>query len=154
MITILSTLLGFFSSLLPQGLKVYQDIKDKQHEIRLLELQMEAQLKMHDQRLEEIAIEQDASSQTAMYKTFYSGTPWVDALNGLIRPVLTLSFFALYVYIKYQQYNYVSGADFQTVYSVLWGVEDQALFSSIIAFYFGNRTFDKLLNRRNRGYND
>ena len=148
MITIVSAILGFFSSLIPQTLKIYQDVKDKEHELKVLDIQAELQRQGRYDRLEEIAIEQDVSQQTAMYRTFYSGIGWIDGFNALVRPVITFSFFGLYVYIKYMQFGYVSEADYLTVYNVLWGVEDQALFSSIIAFYFGNRTFNKLLNNR------
>ena len=144
----MSAILGFFGSIIPQGLKVYQDVKDKEQEIRVIEIQAELQRQGHYNRLEEIAIQQDVTQQTAMYRTFYSGIGWIDGFNALVRPVITFSFFGLYVYIKYMQFGYVSGADYITVYNVLWGMEDQALFSSIIAFYFGNRTFNKLLNNR------
>lgn len=148
MVTIISTILGFLGSLIPQGLKVYQDVKDKEHELRIFQLQIELQKEGHLNKLEEIAIQQDVNQQTEMYRTFYSGVTWVDTLNALVRPVLTFSFFGLYVFIKVMQYQFVQNEAFDVIIETLWAGEDQALFASIIAFYFGNRTFNKLLNRR------
>jgi hypothetical protein len=148
MITLISTILGFLGSMLPQGIKLYQDIKDKEHELKVMELQMQFSAQLADQRMNEIAIQADVTQNAAIYKTFYSGVSWVDALNGLVRPIITFSFFALYVFIKYNQYTYTANMDFSVIYNTLWAAEDQALFSSIIAFYFGNRVFDKVLDRR------
>lgn len=148
MMTIIATILGFLGSIVPQGMKLYQDGKDKKHELDILKIQAQLQREGHYQRLEEVAISHDAEQQVAMYKTFFSGIKWIDALNALVRPVLTFSFFGLYVYIKYMQYSFVSTESMSIIMDIMWADEDQALFSSIVAFYFGNRTFNKLLNRR------
>ena len=148
MMTLIATVLGFFGSIIPQGMKIYQDSKDKKHELDILRIQADLQREGHYQRLEEVAISHDAEQQAAMYRTFFSGIKWIDALNALVRPVLTFSFFGLYVYIKYMQYSFVSDESLSLIMDIMWASEDQALFSSIIAFYFGNRTFNKLLNRR------
>lgn len=148
MITIVSAIIGFISSIFPQALKVYDKKIEYAQEIKILEIQAQLQMQGHLNRLEQIAVQEDAEQYRTIYKTFYSGVKWVDAFNALVRPVITFSFFGLYAYIKYVQFGYVSGADYLTVYTTLWGVEDQALFSSIIAFYFGNRTFNKLMDKR------
>lgn len=148
MITLLSTLLGLIGSFVPQVIKIYDKKLEYAQELQILQLQAQIATQKHNQQLEEIAVQADVKQYDTIYKTFYSGNSWIDGLNALVRPVITFSFFGLYVYIKYIQFGYVQGADFHTIYSVLWAQEDQALFSSIIAFYFGNRTFNKIVGSK------
>ena len=69
----------------------------------------------------------------------------MDALNGSVRPVLAYSFFFIYTYIKFLQYNLIIiSIDINDVFHILWSLEDQAIFASIISFYFGQRALSKL----------
>ena len=59
--------------------------------------------------------------------------------------LITYGFFLLYVYFKIVQYYSLSSD--VTIYDymdVIWTQNDQAIFASIISFYFGQRTFTKL----------
>lgn len=150
MMTLLASLLGFITSAIPKGMEIYQDIQDKKHEVELFKLQIDAMTISHSQRVEEIAIESDVEQNKNIYKTFYSNVKWIDGLNALIRPILALSFFSLYTYVKYTQFTYIgdAGLPLSVYLDILWTVEDQSIFASVIAFYFGNRTFDKLWSRK------
>ena len=88
MITLIGSLIGFFSSMMPDVLKVFVDIKDKEHELRILDKQIEIQKAGFSQRLEEVQVSGDIAESMAIYKTFNTGIKWVDALNGTVRPVL------------------------------------------------------------------
>jgi len=68
MISLLGALLGFLSSLAPTVLKLYQDKQDKQHELKLLELQMQAQAQLHTEKMEEIGAQADIEESKALYE--------------------------------------------------------------------------------------
>lgn len=136
MITVLASLFGFLSSMLPELVGLYKDRADREHEIKLLMLQLEQQKQGHTARLEEIRIGAEGAHSHALYRTWYSGIRWVDALNGTVRPVIAYAFFLLYAGVKVAQME--SGLPW-----LLWNEEDQAIFAGIISFYFGSRAFGK-----------
>lgn len=145
MTTLLATLLGFISSTFPDLLKIWRDAADRKHELTILHMQMEQQALGHQQRLEEINTQADIAESRALYKTFYSGIRWVDALNGTVRPVLAYAFFLLYFTIKCMQFAMVDLANpLPWHMDMLWATEDQAIFAGIISFYFGQRAMSKV----------
>ena len=147
MMTLLASLLGFVSSAFPDLLKLWRDAADRKHELTILRMQMEQQAQGHQQRLEEISVHADIAESRALYKTFYSGIKWVDALNGTVRPVLAYAFFLLYFTIKCMQFAVVDMANpLPWHLDMLWSVEDQAIFAGIISFYFGQRAMSKVRN--------
>ena len=135
MITILSSLIGFIGAMVPEVLKLFQDHKDKKHELQILKLQIEQQSNGHATRLEEIRVSADVLETSALYKTWHSGISWVDALNGTVRPTIAYAFFALYATTKLMQAE------------LIWCEEDQAIFASVISFYFGQRAVNKSFKR-------
>lgn len=149
MVTLLGSLIGFISAAFPDLLKIWRDAADRKHELTILEMQMAQAAQGHQQRLEEINAQADISESRALYKTYYSGIRWVDALNGTVRPVLAYSFFLLYFVIKCMQFAMVDLADpLPWQIAALWSVEDQAIFAGIISFYFGQRAMAKVRSGR------
>ncbi len=145
MVTLLGSLIGFISAAFPDLLKIWRDAADRKHELTILEMQMAQAAQGHQQRLEGINAQADISESRALYKTYYSGIRWVDALNGTVRPVLAYSFFLLYFVIKCMQFAMVDLANpLPWHMDMLWSVEDQAIFAGIISFYFGQRAMSKV----------
>ena len=145
MVTLLGSLIGFISAAFPDLLKIWRDAADRKHELTILRLQMEQAVQGHQQRLEEINAQADIAESKALYKTYYSGIKWVDALNGTVRPVLAYAFFLLYFTIKCMQFAMVDlGNPLPWHMDMLWSVEDQAIFAGIISFYFGQRAMCKV----------
>lgn len=145
MITLLGSLVGFVSSLLPELLKLFRDSRDRKHEMALLQLQLEQQKQGQSERLEEIRVQANMATSQALYQTYHTGIHWVDALSGTVRPVLAYGFFVLYFTIKWMQFvsmDLLSPLPWQM--QALWGEEDQALFAGVIAFYFGQRAVGKI----------
>jgi len=143
MITVISSLVGFISAAFPDFLKLFRDHQDKQHELKILQLQLQQQAQGHRERLEEIHTQADVAEATAIYKTYATGIEWVDALNGTVRPVLAYAFFLLYASVKAMQFALLPDAPLPWQVQGLWGVEDQAIFAGIISFYFGQRAMSK-----------
>lgn len=134
MITLLGSLLGFIGAMIPAVLKALQDAHDKKHELAILSLQIQADEKRGRSKLAAIEYAHDVEATKVLYKTYNTGILWVDALNGTVRPIIAYSFFLLYAVIKYLQ---------MLEDSLLWDEEDQAIFASVISFYFGQRSMLK-----------
>lgn len=147
MITLLGSLLGFFSAAFPELLKLWRDRADRAHELAILDRQMEMQKAGAQQRLEEIRIGADALEAQALYQTYHTHIPWVDALNGTVRPVLAYAFFFLYASVKWAALLAMLSMSAMTLSGAwvqLWQEEDQAIFAGIISFYFGSRAMRRM----------
>ena len=149
MITLLASIAGYIGSIIPELVKILKDKNDKKHELQILDRQIEYSKTASTQRIEEIQIQDNAKERASLYATYKSGVSWVDAINGLVRPLLAYSFFSMYACVKYLQYNTISSTAIPIEYiEIIWNVDDQAIFAGIISFYFGQRTFSKLLKQR------
>ena len=171
MLTLLSTIVSFFSGGLPRFLEFMKDRSDKRQEIELLGMQIQRELELRkigfdaEAKLEEIRsaqLEMDIASreiqarigaQSDEMKAIYThdaaigegASQWVINLRASVRPVVTYGFFILLVLIDIGIFFYgvAAGASFVDVAEQLWDENTQALFASVIAFHFGGRAFGK-----------
>lgn len=150
MVTLLASIVGFIGSVIPEVIKYFKDINDKRHELAILEKQIEYSRSSGHKSLEEIYVSRDILEQASLYSTYKAEISWVDAINGLVRPVLAYSFFIMYISVKYIQYKAISAyAPMIEYIEVIWNVDDQAIFAGIISFYYGQRTFQKIWRHKN-----
>ena len=165
MVALISALLGFVSSAVPDVLKLFRDSQDRAHELEVLKLQMDFDREKlsvgtadnavaRADQLKAIGIQADTAEQAALntrVKDSLTGIAWVDALSGSVRPIITYAFFVLYVIIKCAQFSILLSPSlpWQNNLSVsqalvsLWTEEDIAIFSAIMAFWFGQRALMK-----------
>lgn len=165
MIALFSALLGFVSSAVPDVFKLFRDAKDRAHEITLLKLQIDYDRERttaatsenqaaRGERLQAIETHAFVAEQAALnerLKDNLTGIHWVDALAGTVRPVITYAFFWLYFLVKCAQFHLLMDAalPWQSALSApqalvaLWTEEDIAIFSAVIAFWFGQRAMTK-----------
>ena len=148
MITLLASIAGFITSLIPEVLRFFKDRLDKSHELQIMDKQIRFNKISGGRSPEEIQMTRDVFEQLSLYSTYKTGIDWVDALNGTVRPVLAYSFFAMYSAIKIIQYNYITRTALLVEYiDVIWSIDDQAIFASIVSFYFGQRAFARARKR-------
>ncbi len=139
-----SLIIGFLSAIVPQGLKMFQDSKDKKHELALLQLQMESQKQGHTQRLEEINASADIEESKAVYAAYQplseypkTGSVKVDAIGALavigmnalntsVRPVIAYFITGLYGLVKYTT-------------GMTWTPTDTEILFLVLGHFFGNR---------------
>ncbi|WP_341761118.1 hypothetical protein [Candidatus Tisiphia endosymbiont of Thecophora atra] len=144
MIAILSAFIGFFSSFIPEILHFLKDKKDKEHELKLIGLQIKASNTVHSARLEEIQIQADNDESKYLYQ--YAGMQiannssnnWVDFLSSTVRPMITYIFFLLYIALKLAIFM-----KFSASVDSIWSSEDQGIFCAVIGFWFGHRAFGR-----------
>lgn len=144
MITLFASIAGFITSIIPELMRFFKDKHDKKHELELFDRQIKYNAEISQKELEEVRLVKDLENHNILYSTYNTGINWVDALNGLVRPVLAYSFFLMYVWVKYMQYQYlISHNLLAESLEIIWDVDDQAIFAGIISFYFGQRGFKK-----------
>lgn len=149
MMALLGSLLGFLTSIFPELLKTHRDKGDRQHELAILDRQLQFSTLNHQHRLEEVQTLADAQIYQALYQHAQpTGVSWVDAFAGTVRPTLTYAFFMLYAVIKLAMFSTyrTQGCSWAEALLCLWGMEDQALFATVLSFWFGHR----LLHRKGR----
>ena len=160
MLSILSGLLGIFSSGLPNLLSFFQNKGDQAHERQMAQLQMQQQLamaekgfqsqeKLEELRLQEVEAETYAQERTALYdhdKTLMEkasqGT--VD-LNARVRPYVAFTFVGLLVFTDVAGLIWAiwTGVDFGLAMGEVFSDQEMAIVASIIGFYFGSRQWEK-----------
>ena len=160
MLSILSGLLGIFSSGLPNLLSFFQNKGDQAHERQMAQLQMQQQLAMAEkgfqsqEKIEELRLQQTeaetyAQERTALYdhdKTLMEkasqGT--VD-LNARVRPYVAFTFVGLLVFTDVAGLIWAiwTGVDFGLAMGEVFSDQEMAIVASIIGFYFGSRQWEK-----------
>jgi hypothetical protein len=152
MLTLLGSLLGFVTSAFPDLLGLFRDSQDRNHELAILDRQLEQMKLGHQQRLEEIEVQADIAETKALYRHDKPvGVAWVDALRASVRPVVTYAFFLLFAGVKGSALYVliaVEGLVLADALPRIWDPETQALFAATISFWFGNRALSKLRQGR------
>ena len=148
MLTLLGSLLGFVTSAFPDLLGLFRDHQDRNHELAILDRQMEQMKLGHQQRLEEVEIQADIAESKALYRHDKPvGVAWVDALRATVRPVITYAFFMLFASVKGSALYVLivmEGLLLDEALPRIWDPETQALFAAVMSFWFGSRALTKL----------
>lgn len=169
MIAFLSALLGFGSSILPEFFKGFQDKRDKEHELAMLRVQAEMEAKRATADLDKTIAQAIAAQGVAVQESYRGdiaalsgGTEsdgddknsasknsgsWIIAYSASVRPTITYAFFLLYAAVKFSQFwllvhptlPWQEGMTMAAAIASIWNDEDVAIFSAVIAFWFGDR---------------
>lgn len=156
MIAFLSALLGFAGSFVPKLIELVQDGKDKAHELELLKYQAQLDAQRADAALEATIATASSAQFLALQESYRAdiaaneavGNSWIVGFSASVRPVITYAFFALYAMVKFAQFwlmvhpafPWQDSVNYASALVAIWGEEDIALFSAVIAFWFGDRT--------------
>lgn len=171
MLTLASSLLSFLMSGLPSFIKLFQDRADKQHELKLAQMQTEremqmlaagyaAQQKIEEIKLDEIKTQTEAETKMTVIdaqkeemKALYNhdieigkgASQWVTDIRAATRSLLTLGFYLLLVLIDIGIFIHGMSHDapFTELADELWDEDTRIMFAAIITFHFGGRAFGK-----------
>ena len=149
MIALLGSALGFGTSFLPQVLGFFQ--KKQDHKNRLEELKLQGELaKMGVQNdIAKLDKQAEIAETKALYEFANPKSGFAAGLSASVRPVITYLFFALFLAVKAVIVLEVmeEGGDWKDAVPLMFDDETQALFSAIIAFWFGNRSVSKFMKK-------
>ena len=152
MITLVGAIIGLLSSAFPDLLGFFKKRQDHKYMLALAELKMKAAAAGHEFRMEEIATEGDIREIEALHKEFAQRREtyrWIEGFISLVRPLVTYAFFSLYAGVKASQLILALRATGEIVLALpaVWHEADQALFATIIAFWFGARNLRRFRTR-------
>ena len=147
MLALLSPIFGILGSLLPSVVRIFERKQEIKYEIELTKIKLDAAERQADLNFNIEMVKGDAQSrQSALdHDKSLDGGKYINALRASIRPVITYTFFFLFVAVKVAA-AYVMLSTGQSVPEMLkavWDVETMSLFSTIIAFWFGSRVMEK-----------
>tara|TARA_R110000823_G_C15905225_1_gene497286 strand:+ start:771 stop:1241 length:471 start_codon:yes stop_codon:yes gene_type:complete len=154
MFELLSLLGGGVLRLFPSVLEFFTKKRDLEHELLLLDRQMDLEKLRWQFKSEEIKLVSEAQTESewakalpAAQQTVITGLKWIDAMNASVRPILTywwcLGLYTVYKFITV----FVAiegGAALLEVASVLVTDFDRSVIGSIIGFWFLDRALRKM----------
>lgn len=148
MLALLSPLFGIIGSLLPSVVRLFEKKQDQKHELELRKLDIEAAKAGYEANLAVENVKADVAEGQSLraHDSELDGGVVINTLRASIRPVVTYIFFGLFVAIKITAgfAMYHIGADVPAILKAIWDTETMSLFSTIIAFWFGLRTLEKM----------
>jgi hypothetical protein len=160
MLSILSGLLGIFSSGLPNILGFFQQRGDQKHEREMAQLQNAQALLMAEKgfvaqekiaaiELEQTNAETYAQERVALYdhdkQLIEKASQNVVDLNARVRPYIAFTFVGLLVFTDVVGLVWAiwTGVDFMSAMGEVFSDQEMAIVASIVGFYFGSRQWEK-----------
>jgi len=144
MLSLIGSLLGFGTSFLPKILGYFEDKRDQAHELSMMDKQLEQRIQLGAQKLQIMNVQADISEIEVLHKEHATITQksaqWCINLSSSVRPVITYLIFAEFVVLTgLRATNYIDDA----AYMMIWSSETELLWSAIVCFWFGQRTFNR-----------
>lgn len=151
MLSLLSPLLGIFGSLLPNIVRIFERRQEINYELQLTKIKLDAAKEQAQIQLsvENVKADVEEGKSVRDHDSSIDGGKFINSLRASIRPVITYTFFFLFVAIKVSA-AYVmiqAGASIPEMLKAVWDAETMSLFSTIIAFWFGSRVLEKMDSR-------
>ena len=148
-LSLLGTIIGFLGSMVGPIISLYKSKMDNAHELEMFRANVEMSKIQHEAKMAELSATADIEETKVLHQSAMPiGVKWVDALNALVRPLFSYAFFGIYIAVKcyhYMEASKLGPSAFMANLDNLWTEVDMSIFCSIVAFWFGNRTFGKML---------
>ena len=147
MLALLSPLFGILGSLLPSIVRMFERKQEIKYEIELTKIKLDAAERQADLNFNIEMVKNDAiSRQSALdHDKSLDGGIFINALRASVRPVITYTFFFVFLAVKISAVYVMlhTGQSVPEMLKAVWDPETMALFSTIIAFWFGSRVMEK-----------
>jgi hypothetical protein len=166
MLSLISTLGGLLLSGLPKLLDFFQDKADKQHELKLAQVQTErelqlaaagfaAQARIEEIRTDQVAMQTDAQTAVAALdhdkQVLEKSSRWVANYVGTVRPTVTyllvLELVLVNLWICYHVVTtpglVTDMASLQAAADIIVSETELSILAGIVSFWFGSRNWQK-----------
>ncbi len=154
LLTLIGGGLGGLLRFVPEILKLFTDARDRDHEYRMTQLQLDIDKARAAQAIDLVHAQGEVATQAGEMQAFLeairsqgqmTGVPWVDALNQSVRPVVTYWWMSLFT--VYKVATIVAAARQWTTLdaflAVLWTSQDAGILAMILGFWFVDRSIRK-----------
>jgi hypothetical protein len=127
--------------------RIFERKQEIKYEIELTKIKLEAAEKQADLNFNIEMVKGDSESrQSALdHDKSLDGGKFINALRASVRPVITYTFFFVFIAVKVAAAHVMltTGQSVPEMLRAVWDLETMALFSTIIAFWFGSRVMEK-----------
>ncbi len=143
MISLITAILGALTGMVPGVLQLFTQKANNAYQLQLQQLQLQAAREGKALEVDLANSQADIAQQQSLYR--FSGGPsgvrWVDAINTLVRPYITLIVFHVWICVEVALvcYGISKGHTLGELAAAAWDENTQAIFSAIVGFWFGNR---------------
>lgn len=154
MLVTISTIIGMLAPFASELFPLLKKNQEHKYALELKKLDMQGRTNASYHEYNKVLLEQQAKIIEASYKhdaSMETG-PIINAIRALVRPVITFSFFALFVGIQITMLVAAldAGVPIDIALPALWTVDTQAIFASIMGFWFSSRLIkhnkEKIIN--------
>lgn len=143
MIAGIVALLGALAGFAPAISQYFTMKANNAHQLAMAQVQLEATKIGKALEVDFARAESDVRQADRIYSFANqpSGYRFIDALVVLVRPLITIVVFSMWVALTSLLFVYAvnKGYDAGQIYKLLWDEQTQAIFAAIIGFWFGNR---------------
>jgi hypothetical protein len=146
-LALLSPLFGIIGSLLPSIVRIFERKQEIKYELELTKVKLDAAERQAnlDFNIEMVRADSQLRQSALDHDKSIDGGKFINALRASVRPVITYTFFLVFIAVKVAA-AYVmltTGQSVPEMLKAVWDAETMALFSTIIAFWFGSRVMEK-----------
>lgn len=145
--TLLGGALGGILRLVPEFIKLFDRAAERKHELALQASALEFEKLRGTQKMQEygsvLNIEEiKALATVSAAQTQITGIKWVDAVNMTVRPFVTYYFLIIFGVAKASALKLALqvNAEWEEVAVKLWTPENEVIMSSILGYWFVDRT--------------
>jgi hypothetical protein len=148
-ITLLGSLLGFSTSIIPEILGFFKQGQANKQELVMLEAKAKYAQALSSLKLEELDAKAEIVETEKLYEhdmALATQGGWIVSLQASVRPVITYLFMGTFIAVEVSLvYSLITNqnVDWPTALESAFGDEEMAIFSAILSFWFGNRAMSK-----------
>tara|TARA_R100000306_G_C4375093_1_gene141620 strand:+ start:1856 stop:2293 length:438 start_codon:yes stop_codon:yes gene_type:complete len=144
MLSLLGSVLGFGTSLIPKLLGYFEEKRDQKHELEMMDKQLQHQLQLGNQKMQLMEVDASIREIESLHKEHskitVKSSQWVINLSSTVRPLITYFLFGEFILLTgLLSFGYIDNG----MFSLVWSSEISAVWSSIVCFWFGQRTFSR-----------
>lgn len=154
LLTLLGGGLGGLLRFVPEILKLFTDQRDRDHEYRMTQLQLNIDKARADQAIDLVHAQGEAAAAIGEMRAYLeaikgqaqlTGVKWVDALNQSVRPVITYWWMVLFTVYKIAAIVAAALAwtSLDAFLAKLWTAQDAGILAMILGFWFVDRSIRK-----------
>jgi|TARA_R100000781_G_scaffold112313_1_gene79444 hypothetical protein len=145
MISLIGSLLGFASGVVPEVVGYFRKKQNHKFELELYEAKAKYAQVMTENKLQELDLKAEIQELKSLYKhdqTLKTDNDFISALRASVRPVITYFFFLMFI-----------GVEVSVIFSLvdpvmldqIWNTNTQGLFAAVLSFWFGSRAMSKVM---------
>ncbi len=149
MISLIGSLLGFASGVVPEVVGYFKKQQDHKFELQIYEAKAKYAKVMTENKLKELDLKAEIQELKSLYKhdqSLKTTNSFISSLRASVRPVITYFFLFMFV-----------GVEVSVIFSLvqpemidkIWNQNTQGLFAAVLSFWFGSRAMSKVMKKEN-----